>query len=232
MAGRRQGIGHARRPVARQAPHARDGRVGPGATRRRTYGPLVLVLGVLALGCPFRLPPRFPALAECPGPLVPTGEIPGAFLLRQDVRVRAAEVDAGVRLIVQKKGGRLVLVGFTTLGLEAFTLVQEDTTTTVDSALGPAWPVPPVNLLRDLHRSRFLALPGAPLADGEHRATRGGVAIGETWRDGTLVARTFTGPGETPADAVRVTFAGATATIVHPRCGYEATIVTTEERPL
>ena len=46
-------------------------------------------LGALLVGCPMRLMPHLPAVVECPGILVPTGEISGAFLLRQDIRLRS-----------------------------------------------------------------------------------------------------------------------------------------------
>lgn len=194
---------------------------------------MVLIAGGLTLACPARwLPgvPRVPSFADCPGMLRSTELIDGAFFLRQDVRLRSEDLDVGVRLVVQKKGARLVLVGFTTLGFKAFTVVQKGTTVTVDAPLGPAWAIPPLNLLRDLHRTRFLEVPGGPFGNGDVQTTREGLTITEHWHESVLVTRSFQ-YANADADA-QVTFGDTDVTIVHDECGYEATIVTTEERPL
>jgi len=194
---------------------------------------LVLLAASLTVACPPRLlpgVPHVPSFADCPGMLRPSDEIDGAFLLRQDIRLRSEHLDVGVQLIVQKKGARLVLVGFTTLGFKAFTVVQEGTAITVDAPLGPAWAIPPLNLLRDLHRTRFLQVPGGPFESGDVQATREDLTITEHWREGMLVTRFFGRTGDT--SDVRVTFNDEDVTIVHDECGYEATIVTTEERRL
>jgi hypothetical protein len=99
------------------------------------------------------LPPR---LADCPGPLRPSGEIAGDFVRQERIRVRGARVDEAFGLVLQKRGARLVVLGFTSFGGKAFSLVQQGLEVESESHLGRALPVPPENVLRDLHRAYFL----------------------------------------------------------------------------
>ena len=70
-------------------------------------------------------------------------------------------VDAGFTVVVEKKGDRIAVVGWNAFGAKAFSIVQHGTGTTSERFLGPALPVPPENVLRDLHRARFLSDGGA-----------------------------------------------------------------------
>ncbi len=111
----------------------------------------------------------------------------GDFLLRQRLRVRGDGVDVGFELVTQKKGAELTMVGLTSFGAKAFALTQKGTDVRVDSFMGPAWPVPPRNVLRDLNRMMFLAVPGGPFPNGTVEAALGGTRITEQWRDGELL---------------------------------------------
>lgn len=105
---------------------------------------------------------RPPRLADCPGPIAPVASLPGGdFLLRERVRVRGGEVDAGFELVAERRGDRLTVVGLNAFGAKAFTVVQRGTAVESVSHLGPMLPVPPRNLLRDLHAAR-LATPDTP----------------------------------------------------------------------
>jgi hypothetical protein len=124
---------------------------------RRTL--LLALLGVALSGCAtvrFLLW-RPLSIARCPGTLVPTSEIPGEFTGQERLRVRSDDgsVDAGFTVAVEKKGDRIAVVGWNAFGAKAFSIVQQGTRTTSDRLLGPALPVPPENVLRDLHRARF-----------------------------------------------------------------------------
>ncbi len=144
---------------------------------------LLALLGVALGGCAtvrFLLW-RPPSVARCPGDLVPTSEIPGEFTRQERLRVRSDDgsVDAGFTVAVEKKGDRLVVVGWNAFGAKAFSIVQQGTRTTSDRFLGPALPVPPENVLRDLHRARFLAGGGtsAGVTVEEQREPPGAVTI-------------------------------------------------------
>lgn len=104
-----------------------------------------------------------PRLPDCPGPLVASDTIPGDFLWRERVRYRGARVETSLELAVEKRGDRLVVVGFNELGAKAFEVVQEGLDVHARSHLGPGAAVRPRTVLRDLHRAR-LAGGAAPLA--------------------------------------------------------------------
>lgn len=112
------------------------------------------LLAVGLAGCAsLGLPPR---LADCPGPLRPVGEIAGDFVRQERIRVRGERVDEAFGLVLQKRGARLVVLGFTPFGAKAFSLVQSGLEVESASHLGRALGVPPENVLRDLHRAYFL----------------------------------------------------------------------------
>ena len=117
------------------------------------------LLAALALGCVSLSVLTAPRIDECAGPLVPVAEIPGGdFALRERVRVAGEGVDLGLELLAERRGDRLVVVGFNAFGARVFSLVQQrDEVTQRDEPLGRALPVPPDNLLRDLHAARFSA---------------------------------------------------------------------------
>lgn len=100
------------------------------------------------------LPPRLP---PCPTPLPSARDLVGDFALRERVRVRSIDgkIDAGYTLVVEKRGERLVLIAFTTLGAKAFAIEQTGTETVVRDSMGRGNPVPPLTLLGDLYRLRL-----------------------------------------------------------------------------
>jgi hypothetical protein len=105
---------------------------------------------------PAFIPLPLPRLDDCPGSLVPTHDLEGDWVIHERIRVRGGEVDEAYGLVVQKNGPRLVLVGLTPFGATAFSLTQIGVEVWSESKLGPALPVPPENVLRDLHRAHFL----------------------------------------------------------------------------
>lgn len=123
----------------------------------------IAVAASAALGCAHVAPPpaivalALPHLADCPGSLRSTAELEGDWLIHERIRVRGDRVDESYGLIVQKNGPRLVLVGLTPFGAKAFSVTQIGVDVWSESKLGPALPVPPENVLRDLHRAHFLA---------------------------------------------------------------------------
>jgi hypothetical protein len=122
-----------------------------------------ILLALAAAACrhvpapPAFVPLPLPRLADCPGSLVPTHELEGDWVIHERIRVRGGEVDEAYGLVVEKTGPRLVLVGLTPFGATAFEATQIGVEVWSESKLGPALPVPPENVLRDLHRAHFLA---------------------------------------------------------------------------
>jgi len=173
---------------------------------------------------------------ECPGALVPTGEIAGEFLIRQSWHVIDGSHAYRFELAVQHHDDALVLVGFHPLGAKLFTVTQRGTAVELVAQPPPALEVPPQNVLRDVHRLLFFALP-APDVDGWVRSTRGAVEISERWESGALRERRLDVRGDPTAAAV-VTPASddgsseAATRVSHPGCGYEAEIRTLSRRSL
>lgn len=123
-----------------------------------------LVAGIaLVLACAHVQPPAalvpllLPRLADCPGSLKPTEELEGDWVIHERIRVRGERIDEAYGLVVQKAGPKLVLVGLTPFGAKAFSVTQIGVEVWSESKLGAALPVPPENVLRDLHRAHFLA---------------------------------------------------------------------------
>lgn len=114
----------------------------------------VALLGLLVSACSW-LPMTPHAIPNCPGSLRSTDEIRGDFVLRQQIRVVAKGVDFPFELVVQKRGRELILVGLSPLGAKLFTTIQTGLDTRVDALPGAVLPIPPLNVLRDLHRFRF-----------------------------------------------------------------------------
>jgi len=95
------------------------------------------------------------SIPDCPGVIRSTDEIPGDFSIRERVMVESARGNFPFELIVQKKRRELVLIGLSPMGAKLFSIVQAGTETDVDALPGAVLPIPPLNVLRDLHRLRF-----------------------------------------------------------------------------
>jgi len=114
-------------------------------------------LGLWVAGCAGSLLGGPPRLADCPGSLVDTAQIPGGdFLLRERVRIAGGDVDLGLELLAERRGDRLVVVAFNAFGARIFSAVQHGLAVETESPLGRALPVPSENVLRDLHHARFV----------------------------------------------------------------------------
>jgi hypothetical protein len=118
---------------------------------------LAAALLVVAGGCTtlrFLMNPP-PRLAACPGPIPSTATLPAGDRVWHDrARYRGGDVDAGFALVAEKRGERLVLVGFDGFGARAFSVTQQGDALDVDARLGRALAVPPETLLRDWHALR------------------------------------------------------------------------------
>ena len=193
----------------------------------------VLLAGLMACA---HLPGAPRALRECPGTLRSTDEIAGDFRLEQSVRIRAGQREIALRLAAEKRGRRLVVVGINAFGAVVFESVQTGEELSLDGLPAPALGVPAINVLRDLHRVRFLTA-DAPRDGGIAEAQRDGIRITEIWRGAELERRRFERASGGSAQVVTVVYGsepgGApTATLDNESCGYIATFVTIDEESL
>jgi hypothetical protein len=118
-----------------------------------------ILLG-LSTGCSW-LPFAQRSISDCPGAIRSTDEIQGDFVSRERVTVRAEGVDFPFELIVQNNESEIVLVGLSPLGAKLFSIVQTGVETDIEALPAAVFPIPPLNVLRDLHRFRF-SQPGMP----------------------------------------------------------------------
>jgi hypothetical protein len=168
---------------------------------------LAFALGAALLaGCAHVPPPAFiplplPRLADCAGSLVPTHELEGDWVIHERIRVRGDQVDEAYGLVVQKNGPRLVLIGLTPFGAKAFSVTQIGVEVWSESKLGRALPVPPENVLRDLHRAHFLATDDPEFEGRTIRRDADGsvhVASASCGYESTLVPVSVVNPAVTP----------------------------------
>ena len=136
--------------------------------------PALLLVG--ALGCaslPLALASLRPLPRACPGPLLPVGAMGGDFALQARYRVTSRGRDEVLLLAAEKRGERLVVLGFDPLGTELFALVQEGAAMPRrERHLRPLFPFAPENVLRDLVEARFPDAVDALPWDAEDRARR------------------------------------------------------------
>ncbi len=179
------------------------------------------------------------AIPECPGDWVATQEIPGDFLLRQQMLVTRGNRVFALHLVVQKRGDELVLVGLHPFGAKLFTLRQRGLETSVEAVPAPVLEVPPLNVLRDLHRARFLGL-GAADGDGTFEEQRDGTEVREHREGGRLRWRRFRRLDGDPEGVVELRFEpttgdaqdGERVTIDNGWCGYRAELTTVSAETL
>jgi len=113
-------------------------------------------LAAAALGCTAASVAIAPHIGECDGPLVDAAAIPGGdFHLRERVHFAGQGVDLGLELLAERRGDRLVVIGFNAFGARVFSLVQRGGEVESDAPLGRALAIAPGNALRDLHEARF-----------------------------------------------------------------------------
>jgi hypothetical protein len=186
---------------------------------------LVLALsgpGALS-GCSLPLllhrPDRLP---ECPGVVAATEAIGADFFARMQIQISSQRVVTGYDLVAQKTGDRLVLIGLSRFGAKVFSIVQIGKDIETESAFGPATPVPPENILRDVHRALFLVVTEDSVGSGVVEGEIDGETVRETWSDSVLGQREFL----SAEGSVTLSFIdGATVAIDNQRCGYQATLV-------
>jgi hypothetical protein len=164
---------------------------------------------------------------RCPGPLVPSEDLPDDLLLRVQAHVQGDGVDYHVTLVARTRGGVLALAGLDGFGSRVFALRQRGTEIELERSPGRALPWPPENLLRDLHAIRFFALRGRPLADRPRAGAIAGVEIEERWTAGRFEARTLALP-RGGAVTVRAGAAPGGFALEHPSCGYVASYALSE----
>jgi len=149
-------------------------------TRRARCAAATLAAGVgLATGCTtlgLALASLRPLPRACPGPLVPVEALGPDFALQARYRVRSGGREEALLLAAEKRGARLVVVGFDPLGARVFAVVQEGVELRRERHVRALFPLPPENALRDLVEARVPDAAQTPAARGA-RVEREGTAV-------------------------------------------------------
>jgi hypothetical protein len=162
------------------------------------------------------------------------------FLRRQRITAQFQGHTISFEAILQKQGETLTLLGMTPFGTKAFALTQKGSDVTFTPFLTRELPFPPRYILNDIHRTFFIGLPEAPLADGTHFGVRAGEEIREEWEHGRLRTRRFRRIEGEPAGEITVRYSGeptASGVAEHVQFtngwfGYELLIETTSDQAL
>jgi hypothetical protein len=172
---------------------------------------LLSALGVMLGACAPSPPPDTAARAaaqDYPGELADSTALPDGLFLRQRIEARFGGRELGFAAVLQSEAGVLSLLALTPYGTRAFLLTQRGQALSFTRYVDQALPFPPRFIMLDVHRTLFLGLPGAPLADGEHQGLRGGERIRERWQGGRLLARSFERVDGRPRGLIRVAYRG------------------------
>lgn len=194
-----------------------------------------LLLGLL-LSCAGARPVT--PMPEYPGVLVRPSQLPGDFMRTQKLVARFGEDSHSLEAVLQKKGDDLTLVALSPFRTRLFVLEQHGLEVKFTSYLPREMPFPPRYILYDVERVYFRALPGAPLADGEHTAVLDGESVREVWAAGRLLERDFTRPDL--KGRIAITYQPGMAGDISPPlieiddgwAGYQLTITTLSEQKL
>jgi hypothetical protein len=176
------------------------------------------LIAALVLGCGSAPPPRLQVLSvdagagDYPGVLHDPREWPRDFMVEQRIAIRAVRdgrpVEGQLDAVVQKQGDTLVIVGLGPMKSRAFTLTQRGRRIEFEQFMGPRLPFSPRNILVDVHRVYFKALP-RPEGVQDSGVVRGeldGERVEERWERGELRTRRFSRPGSGLRGAVRVEY--------------------------
>ena len=199
----------------------------------RTAALMALIALVPLVACQ---PPPVTALPEeiHPSSLRPPSDFGPDVMLRQRVTASWQGREESFDAVLQKQGGRLVLLGLSELGV-GFSLVFEHGQITLDNRTGRELPFPPSFILMDVQRVFF------PWCGDERtaafrrcKAADGTFEIAESWKGDDLSSRSFHWADEPSRVVIQYdpAWPGSRvprrAVLVSERFGYTLTIETLE----
>jgi hypothetical protein len=199
---------------------------------------LAAALGVAACAHQQQPPPPAGLVPPAPADIPPADALPGTFTVRQKLKATSAKGGGSFEAVLQKRPGKLTLLGITPYGSRAFLLEQTGSNIQFTSYIPRDLPFPPNFVLLDIHRvlDDWLG-PPPPGGEGERSGNKQGEQIHERWRGGRLTERTFTSTSTSTsagaAGVITATYDGdgpsglpAHVKLVNARLGYEITIDT------
>jgi hypothetical protein len=171
----------------------------------------VVAASTLLLACVAEGSRSSPAADTAPAPLLASEDIPGDFLLQQQIRFRWNEREGQIDAAVQNACGELTVILLTPYGAAGTVIRQRGRRVDVSGRYAGELPFDPERLLLDVQRTNFVPFSSPAPPDGTREWRFHGQRIAETWNGGRLVERVFDSAGET-GDRVRIRYPdGATA---------------------
>jgi len=176
-----------------------------------------------------------------PAALLPPSALAFDFQWRQRVSARWPTGQQSFEAVLQKRGGELVLLGLSPLGVPGFVLkLRESGEVEVDNRTGQPLPFEPHFILADVQRVFFPWLAGDAPAAGERSGQRGQTRVSERYANGELVERRFERDTPQGLERVQVHYeagapgrdAPARVRLDNPLLGYALTIETLEQTRL
>lgn len=145
-----------------------------------------------------------------PGPIRPPAALPYDFQWRQRVTAEWPDGKQSFEAVLQKRGGELLLLGLSPMGLPGFTLaLREDASIAFDNRTDTELPFPPAFILADVQRVFFPWLEPVPADfEGERTGTAFGLDVRERYSQGRLVSRAFQWSDAPEKGTVRVDYEG------------------------
>jgi hypothetical protein len=179
-------------------------------------------------------PPAAPLVPPTAAEIPPADALPGTFTVRQKIQATSAKGGGSFEAVLQKRPGKLTLLGLTPYGSRAFLLEQTGATIQFTSYIPRDLPFPPNFVLLDIHRVLDSWLgPPPPGGEGERADRRQGEQVHERWHAGHISERIFTRAAADPPGAITATYQGdgpaglpAHVKLVNARLGYEIVIDT------
>lgn len=174
-----------------------------------------------------------------PTPLLSSEDIPGDFLLQQQIRFQWNGREGQMDAAVQNACGELTIILLTPYGTPGTVIRQRGLRVDVTSRYAGELPFAPARILLDVQRTHFVPLPSLAPPDGSREWSFHGQRIAEIWIEGRLVERVFHSDRE-DEDRVRVRYPdGATAqdppasaTLDSERFGYHLDVTTLSRVPV
>jgi hypothetical protein len=204
---------------------------------------LLVIATLLLAGCARGADARAAAPMAAPRITHRPSDFPFDFTLDQTVEATARGRTQTVRVIAEKSGDTLRLVGLTPFGVRAYVITQEGLDVRAEVQLEGGLPFPPEHVVLDLHRTFLAGFPADAGAtpDGRREFTAGGDAFADEIRGGRVVRRRVV-PAEPGADVLDVRYEPEgvaldgtpppRAVVHHERLGYTLVITTTSSRRL
>lgn len=165
-----------------------------------------------------------------PAPLVASVEMPGDFLLQQQIRYRWDGGEGSLDAAVQSACGELTIVLLTPFGTRGTVIHQHDLQVDVTGAQAGQLPFAPEHILLDVQRT-YLAQPANPPRVGTRERHIGAQRITESWEEGRLIERVFH-PTRDGDDLVRIRYRegvaadAPSALLESERFGYQLDVTT------